>query len=174
MIKAIFFDIDGTLVSFKTHRISPAVLDGLHRARDRGIKLFIATGRQQKAAEEAVGSFPFDGYITVNGQFCFAGERVLRAPADGVFHQFLDIGAQVKMGDIAAEAGGVPMVCTLDGVLRGILPEGTPVHKGMKAGDIDPRCNMEHCYCASDKALAVGGGVLEALLRLSGSLKSFE
>lgn len=78
MTKAIFFDIDGTLVSFKTHRISPAVLDGLHRARDRGIKLFIATGRQQKAAEGAVGSFPFDGYITVNGQFCFAGERVLR------------------------------------------------------------------------------------------------
>ena len=104
----------------------------------------------------------------------FAGERVLRAPADGVFHQFLDIGAQVKMGDIAAEAGGVPMACTLDGVLRGILPEGTPVHKGMKAGDIDPRCNMEHCYCASDKALAVGGGVLEALLCLSGALKSFK
>ena len=78
MIKAIFFDIDGTLVSFKTHRISPAVLDSLHRAHDRGIKLFIATGRQQEAAEEAVGVFPFDGYITVNGQFCFAGDRVLR------------------------------------------------------------------------------------------------
>ena len=101
----------------------------------------------------------------------FAGERVLRAPADGVFHQLLDIGAQVHLGDIAAEVGGVPMACTLDGVLRGILPEGTPVHKGMKAGDIDPRCKVEHCYCASDKALAVGGGVLEAALRLSGALK---
>ena len=52
------------------------------------------------------------------------------------------------------------------GVLRGILPEGTPVFRGMKAGDIDPRCKREHCYCASDKALAVGGGVLEALLAL--------
>lgn len=104
----------------------------------------------------------------------FAGERVLRAPADGVFHQLLDIGAQVKMGDAAAEVGGLPMTCTLDGVLRGILPEGTPVRKGMKAGDIDPRCSMEHCYCASDKALAVGGGVLEAVLRLSGALKSGE
>lgn len=101
----------------------------------------------------------------------FAGERVLRAPADGTFHQLLDIGAQVHLGDIAAEVGGVPMACTLDGVLRGILPEGTPVHKGMKAGDIDPRCKVEHCYCASDKALAVGGGVLEAALRLSGALK---
>ena len=94
----------------------------------------------------------------------FAGERVLRAPADGVFHQLLDIGAQVKMGDIAATVDGQPMACTLDGVLRGILAEGTPVHKGMKAGDIDPRCKQSHCFQASDKALAVGGGVLEALL----------
>lgn len=101
----------------------------------------------------------------------FAGERVLRAPAEGVFHPLLDIGAQVKMGDIAAEVDGVPMACTLDGVLRGILPEGTPVHKGMKAGDIDPRCEREHCCSASDKALAVGGGVLEAVLRLSGALR---
>ena len=100
----------------------------------------------------------------------FAGERVLRAPADGAFHPLLDIGAQVKLGDVAAEVGGVPMACTLDGVLRGILPEGTRVRKGMKAGDIDPRCKMEHCYCASDKALAVGGGVLEAVLRLSKTL----
>ena len=104
----------------------------------------------------------------------FAGERVLRAPAEGVFHQLLDIGAQVKQGDVAAEVDGVPMPCTLDGVLRGILPEGTPVHKGMKAGDVDPRCKIEHCYCASDKALAVGGGVLEAVLRLSETLKSAE
>ena len=101
----------------------------------------------------------------------FAGERVLRAPADGVFHQLLDIGAQVKEGDIAAQVGGVPMVCTLTGVLRGILPEGTPVRRGMKAGDVDPRCELEHCRCASDKALAVGGGVLEAVLRLSGALR---
>ena len=101
----------------------------------------------------------------------FAGERVLRAPADGVFHQILDIGAQVKMGDVAATVDGVPMTCTLDGVLRGILPEGTPVHKGMKAGDIDPRCRVEHCYTASDKALAIGGGVLEAILDLTGALK---
>lgn len=101
----------------------------------------------------------------------FAGERVLRAPADGVFCQLLDIGAQVKTGDVAATVGGVPMICTLDGTLRGILADGTPVFKGMKAGDIDPRCEEKHCYCASDKALAVGGGVLEAVLNLTGALK---
>ena len=104
----------------------------------------------------------------------FAGERVLRAPADGVFHQLLDIGARVKMGDVAATVAGQPMVCTLDGVLRGILADGTPVRRGMKAGDIDPRCEEKHCYCASDKALAVGGGVLEAILALSGALRKGE
>ena len=56
-----------------------------------------------------------------------------------------------------------------DGIL--ILPDDTPVHKGMKAGDIDPRCKVEHCYTASDKALAIGGGVLEAILDLTGALK---
>jgi xanthine dehydrogenase accessory factor len=101
----------------------------------------------------------------------FSGERVLRAPADGVFRQMLDIGAQVKEGDVAATVDGVPMLCTLDGVLRGILADGTPVFKGMKSGDIDPRCKVEHCYCASDKALAVGGGVLEAVLNLTGVLR---
>ena len=100
----------------------------------------------------------------------FAGERVLRAPVSGAFRPLLDIGAQVKAGDVAATVDGVPMTCTLDGVLRGILPEGTPVHRGMKAGDIDPRCKAEHCWTVSDKALAVGGGVLEALLHLTGVL----
>jgi len=101
----------------------------------------------------------------------FAGERVLRAPADGMFHQLLEIGAQVREGDAAAEVDGVPMVCTLTGVLRGILPDGTPVFKGMKAGDVDPRCAVENCFTVSDKALAVGGGVLEAVLALTGALK---
>lgn len=99
----------------------------------------------------------------------FSGERVLRAPADGVFHPLRNIGDQVKEGEIAASVDGQPMVCTITGILRGILPEGTAVHKGMKSGDIDPRCKLEHCFCASDKALAVGGGVLEALLALGQS-----
>ena len=63
------------------------------------------------------------------------------------------------------------MLANIGGTLRGILPEKTPVFKGMKSGDVDPRCEPDHCRCASDKALAVGGGVLEALLHLSGALK---
>ena len=91
-------------------------------------------------------------------------ERVLRAPAAGVFEPCLEIGAQVKAGQLAATVGGVPLVCTIDGCLRGLLQAGIRVPEGMKCGDIDPRCKPEHCLCASDKALAVGGGVLEALL----------
>ena len=97
----------------------------------------------------------------------FSGERVLRAPADGVFHQLLDIGTLVKEGDIVAEVEGIPMRCTLSGALRGILADGTPVFKGMKAGDVDPRGKKADCFTASDKALAVGGGVLEAVLHLT-------
>lgn len=95
----------------------------------------------------------------------FAGERVLRAPAEGIFRQARQIGDLVKQGEVAGYVGQEPMLCQLDGVLRGILADGTPVYKGMKAGDVDPRGEVSYCQTVSDKALAIGGGVLEALLR---------
>ena len=101
----------------------------------------------------------------------FAGERVMRAPDDGIFHQLLDIGAHVQPGDIAGTVNGTPMRCTIAGVVRGILPEGTPVHKGMKSGDVDPRGKEEYCATASDKAIAIGGGVLQAILEYTGILR---
>jgi xanthine dehydrogenase accessory factor len=57
----------------------------------------------------------------------FAGERVLRAPDDGIFHQLLEIGDRVSPGDIAGTVNGKPMECTIGGILRGILIDGTPV-----------------------------------------------
>ena len=101
----------------------------------------------------------------------FAGERVLRAPAAGLFHPLRDIGDAVTEGEVLATVEGKSMPATLTGILRGILPEGTEVFPGMKAGDIDPRCQRSHCFTASDKALAVGGGVLEAILALTGALR---
>ncbi len=97
----------------------------------------------------------------------FAGERVLRAPDDGVFCQVSQIGDMVKAGDVAGYVGDKPMLCHIDGVVRGILADGIPVFKGMKAGDVDPRGDVSYCQTVSDKALAIGGGVLEALLRFS-------
>ena len=104
----------------------------------------------------------------------YAGERVLRAPADGVFRRLREIGDLVEAGDTVGAVEGEPMVCTISGVLRGILADGTPVFKGMKAGDVDPRGEVENCYTVSDKALAVGGGVLEAVLRLTGAIENAE
>jgi hypothetical protein len=66
--------------------------------------------------------------------------------------------------EIVAYVGDMPVTCLIGGTLRGILPDGIRVHEGMKSGDVDPRCQPDHCRCASDKALSVGGGVLEALL----------
>ena len=100
----------------------------------------------------------------------YAGERVMRAPADGVFEPCVEIGAQVKAGDVCATVAGEPMCATIDGVVRGLLQAGVPVRAGMKSGDVDPRCHPEYIESSSDKALAVGGGVLEAILSLSGAL----
>ena len=100
----------------------------------------------------------------------FAGERVLRAPADGVFTAARRIGDMVEAGDIAGFVADIPMRCTIGGVLRGLLEDGTETTKGMKAGDVDPQGDPAYCLTASDKALAVGGGVLEAILHFSGAL----
>lgn len=96
----------------------------------------------------------------------FAGERVLRAPDDGVFEGVHRIGDHVESGETVGYVHGTPMRCTISGVLRGLIADGVYVHKGMKAGDVDPRDRPEYCQTASDKALAIGGGVLEAILRV--------
>ena len=94
----------------------------------------------------------------------FAGERVLRAPADGIFQPLCEIGDTVQAGQVVGTVGSAPMRCQISGTLRGILPPDTPVFAGMKAGDVDPRADAAYCRLVSDKALAVGGGVLEAIL----------
>jgi xanthine dehydrogenase accessory factor len=102
----------------------------------------------------------------------FSAERLLRAGADGFFEPLSAIGDRVKKGDILAlvrnSGAELPVRAAIDGILRGILPVGAAVSAGMKAGDIDPRCEPSHCFTVSDKALAIAGGVLEAILRFTG------
>lgn len=95
----------------------------------------------------------------------YAAERIIRASADGSFEPRVHIGDCVKKGEVVARSGNVPICAQMDGIVRGMLPEGIRVHRGMKCGDIDARCNIEHCFTISDKARAIGGGVLEAVLR---------
>lgn len=95
----------------------------------------------------------------------YAMERLIKATGDGRFRGCAAIGDSVKKGDLVGYAGDVPIYALIDGVVRGLLQDGVPVTAGMKAGDIDPRCEVSHCHTVSDKASAIGGGVLEGILQ---------
>ena len=94
----------------------------------------------------------------------YTWERVLRTPAEGVFRAKKKIGDAVQAGETVAEVDGAPVKAGISGVLRGILRDGIRVREQMKAGDIDPRGTRENCFTISDKARAIGGSVLEAIL----------
>ena len=96
----------------------------------------------------------------------FAAERLVRAPADGIFEPARRIGDVVDPGDLLGTVAGQPVRAEIRGVLRGLIREGLAVTAGMKIGDVDPRAKPEHCLTISDKSLAIGGGVLEAVLFL--------
>jgi xanthine dehydrogenase accessory factor len=98
-------------------------------------------------------------------------QRVLHAPESGRFVASCAIGDRVDAGQVVAAVEGergVEIRAVLDGVVRGLLRSGQEVPKGFKVGDIDPRGKREHCFTISDKARAIGGGVLEAILMLGG------
>ena len=98
-------------------------------------------------------------------------ERVMHSPCAGEFRALRQIGDTVEAGETVAAVGGEPLCAKITGTLRGILPEGFYVpRKGFKSADVDPRCRLFHCFTASDKALAVGGGVLEAVLMLTSAV----
>jgi len=97
----------------------------------------------------------------VNG---LRSERVLRSPAAGVIKTCATIGERLEVGSPIAEVSGISIRAPFTGYLRGLLQNGIAVEKNMKIGDMDPRDDPRLCHLVSDKALAVGGGVLEAIL----------
>lgn len=98
-------------------------------------------------------------------------ERVMHSPCGGVFHALREIGDTVEAGETVATVGGEPLYAKITGTLRGILPEGFEVpREHFKSADVDPRCRLFHCFTVSDKALSVGGGVLEAVLMLTSAV----
>lgn len=101
MIKAIFFDIDGTLVSFKTHEISKTTLEALYALREKGVKLFIASGRHLLIMDNLSG-FPFDGYVCMNGSLVFDRGKV-------IYSHPLDQADAASVIDLA-ETGQIPCV----------------------------------------------------------------
>ncbi len=94
----------------------------------------------------------------------YSESRVLRAPADGILTNMAEIGDLLAAGQPIAAVACCKVTAPFDGVLRGILHPGLSVTRGMKIGDLDPRGDPRYCSMVSDKALAVAGGVLEAIL----------
>lgn len=92
-------------------------------------------------------------------------ERVLRAPAAGTFDSPRAIGDSVRRNEVIGQVAGQPVTARLDGMLRGLIRPGTTVTAGLKLGDIDPRARREHCHTISDKARAIAGSALEAVMR---------
>ncbi len=91
-------------------------------------------------------------------------QRVLRAVKKGTFHPCQSIGEKVQKGAVVAFLDDAPVIAEISGVVRGLLREGIEVSRGMKVGDIDPRGKRPYCFTISEKARAIGGGVLEAVL----------
>lgn len=100
----------------------------------------------------------------------YTKERIIRATNDGEISPVSKIGDYVEKGDIVAYINGTPIFSEISGIVRGMLQKGVHVFKGMKSGDIDPRCEKSHCFTISDKARSIGGGVLEAILYLKSTL----
>ena len=91
-------------------------------------------------------------------------ERVLRAPADGLFSTERQIGDPVRKGDVIGRVGTAEVATQIDGILRGLIKPGSTVTRGLKIGDIDPRGEASYCDTISEKARALGGAMLEAML----------
>jgi len=91
-------------------------------------------------------------------------DRVLHAPDSGYLEYGAEIGQHLRKGDLIGRVGGKEILAQFHGVLRGLIHPSVELTPGMKIGDLDPRNDPSYCRRVSDKALAVGGGVLEALL----------
>lgn len=94
-------------------------------------------------------------------------ERVLRSPCNGLFNSDRQIGELVNEGDIIAYIDKTPIYAPLSGMIRGLLQNNLTVSKGFKVGDIDPRGSKADYTTISDKARAIGGSVLEAMMYLN-------
>ena len=105
----------------------------------------------------------------------YGAERVIHAPAAGVFRPHREIADEVKAGETigVVDTGTevIPVSTKIAGILRGIIRDGYPVTVGFKMADIDPRAEeYNNCFTISDKARCIAGGVLEAILQRKGEL----
>lgn len=163
-----------------------AVVDAIIAKRNTGMHkdlapITIAVGPGFKAGEDCdvviesnrghdLGRLIYEGYAEENtgipGKIAgYTVERVLYAPDEGTIKLIHEIGNIVKAGDIIGYVNDKSINTKLDGVIRGLIRDGAYVQNNMKIGDVDPRLNqLKNCYTISDKARAIGGAVLEAIM----------
>jgi len=94
----------------------------------------------------------------------YGKERVIKSPQEGLIKHVRKIGDLVNEGDLICYVGDEEVRASISGVIRGLIRENLYVPNGLKIGDIDPRKEIDYAYTISDKARAVAGGVLEAIL----------
>jgi xanthine dehydrogenase accessory factor len=90
--------------------------------------------------------------------------RILRAPATGTILTYAKIGDFLDTDQIIATVAGHPVLAPFKGLLRGLIHPDVFVHQGMKIGDMDHGTDIDICYLASDKVMAIAGSVLEVIL----------
>ncbi len=95
----------------------------------------------------------------------FTRERVHYSKARGTVEVIHDIGSIVKKGDVIAKVGAVSVHANIDGVVRGMISNGTLVPFDTKIADVDPRADVSYCTTISDKGRNIAGAVLEAIMR---------
>lgn len=94
----------------------------------------------------------------------YSAERVIRATSTGEIRHLVRLGDIIEKGTLISKIGDSQVIAEISGMIRGLIKDGTPVIEGLKIGDIDPRGYNIVADTISDKARAIGGGVLEAIL----------
>jgi len=92
-------------------------------------------------------------------------KRVIRSPISGKFKSTAKLGDMVSASQVVGNINGIEVETEISGILRGLIYEGVEISAGTKIGDVDPRGNPDYLHTISDKANAVAGGVMEAVLR---------
>ena len=103
----------------------------------------------------------------------YTTERVLRSPHNGVVRHMRALGEAVNKGEVILYVGDTPVYAAIDGLLRGLIRE-IEVKAHEKLGDIDPRGIKEYCFTITDKARAIGGGVMEAIMHRFNNMGNME
>lgn len=176
------------------HRLEPiAVIDGILAKKNLGTNQSMApvtvalgpgftAGQDVDAVIETMRGHSL-GRVIYNGAAIentgvpgviagYAAERVIHSPSAGIMKNVKKVTDTVRKGEVIAvistEAGEeVPVLATIDGLLRGLIRDGYSVTKGFKIADIDPRIQeYNNCFTISDKARCIAGGALEALMYL--------